>query len=53
MARYPDYIGKAIRDNEKDAVLFASVGLGWLSRISAQKAERLRSQNNLKSRKSS
>lgn len=39
---YPDYTAQAIRRSEQDAVLFAAVGLGWLSRISAQRAERLR-----------
>lgn len=42
---YPDYTAREIRRNEKDAALFASVGLGWLSRVAARKAEALRVQN--------
>lgn len=39
---YPDYTRIAIKRNEADAAIFASVGLGWLSGIAARKAERLR-----------
>lgn len=39
---YPDYTKIAIKRNETDAALFASVGLDWLSNVAARKAERLR-----------
>ena len=39
---YPDYARQAVRQNENDADLFASVGLYWLSSISKKNADRIR-----------
>lgn len=51
---YPDYLRREIRQNEKDAALFASVGLNWLAGIAARKAKTLReSRINTKNNKAS
>lgn len=38
---YPDYVQREARRAEKNAELFASVGLGWLSGIESRRAERI------------
>lgn len=38
---YPDYTGAAIRKAKDDAILFDSVGLGWIANICRRKAGRL------------
>lgn len=40
---YPDYIQREARRAEKNAELFASVGLGWLAGIESRRAQRLES----------
>ena len=42
---YPNYTLRELRQAESDAVLFESVGLHWLSEVSARKANRLRASN--------
>lgn len=38
---YPDYVQREARRAEKNAELFASVGLGWLSGIESRRAQRI------------